>query len=214
MRSCVLFLFLAASLPLFAQDTQAPANPPSNSQSKDSNSGPQQNDENRKPDLAAPRSDRVNVDQLGDEPGTSSSKDTEIDLSPPEADVKAHPENSSVLKDEGGAPGGTGGGDVAEFHPWDPHKAAKDVEVGDFYFKRKNYRAAEDRYREALYYKNNDAIATYHLAICLEKLNRPDDAVKEYESYLNILPNGAEAEACHKAIARLKPPTPGPQAKQ
>jgi hypothetical protein len=25
---------------------------------------------------------------------------------------------------------------------WNPHMAEKDVEVGDFYFKRKNYRAA------------------------------------------------------------------------
>ena len=42
---------------------------------------------------------------------------------------------------------------MSEFHPWNPHKAAKDIEVGDYYFKRKNYRAAEDRYREALFYK-------------------------------------------------------------
>ena len=49
-------------------------------------------------------------------------------------------------------------GGITELHSWDPHKAAKNVEVGDFYFKRKNYRAAEDRYREALRYKDNDAI--------------------------------------------------------
>jgi hypothetical protein len=24
------------------------------------------------------------------------------------------------------------------FHPFDPHRAAKDIEVGDFYFKKKN----------------------------------------------------------------------------
>jgi len=95
-------------------------------------------------------------------------------------------------------------GDVSEFHPWDPHRAAKDVEVGDYYFKRKNYKAAEDRYREALFYKGNDAIATYRLGVCLEKLGRPDEARKEYESYLQILPHGPEAEACQKSIERLK----------
>jgi Tfp pilus assembly protein PilF len=83
---------------------------------------------------------------------------------------------------------------VSEFHPWNPHKSAKDVEVGDFYFKRKNYRAAEDRYREALFYKENDATATFRLAVCLEKLNQPDEASKEYETYLKILPHGEEAE--------------------
>jgi Flp pilus assembly protein TadD len=89
-------------------------------------------------------------------------------------------------------------------HPWDPHRAAKDIEVGDFYFKRGNYHAAEDRYREALYYKDNDALATYRLAICLEKMDRPEEARQEYQRYLEILPHGAEAENAKKAIERLK----------
>lgn len=93
-----------------------------------------------------------------------------------------------------------------EFHPFDPHKAAKDIEVGDYYFKRKNYIAAESRYREALLYKENDAVATYKLAICLEKLSRPDDALAEYESYLKVLPFGPEAGEAKKAIERLKAP--------
>ena len=154
------------------------------------------------PDLAPPRSDRVNAADLGEGMGESSSKDTQIDLTPPADDAKKHPESSDAVTDlEAG-----GGGEVAEFHPWNPHKAAKDVEVGDFYFKRKNYRAAEDRYREALFYKDNDAIATFRLAICLEKLERPDDARAEYESYLKILPHGPQAEEAQKAIGRLKSP--------
>ena len=99
---------------------------------------------------------------------------------------------------------GSGNPDVGEFHPWNPHKAAKDVEVGDYYFKRKNYRGAESRYREALFYKDNDAIATFRLAVCLEKMDQPDDARKEYESYLKILPHGPQAEEARKAITRLK----------
>jgi Flp pilus assembly protein TadD len=101
---------------------------------------------------------------------------------------------------------GSGGSSVGEFHSWDPHKAAKSVEVGDFYFRRRNYRAAEDRYREALSYKDNDAIATFRLAICLERLDRPEEARAEYESYLRILPRGPEAEVARKAIERLKSP--------
>src|ERR1700730_3590428 len=133
--------------------------------------------------------------------GESSSKDTQIDLTPPADDAKKHPESSDPLTDVEGS-----NGDVAEFHPWNPHKAAKDIEVGDYYFKRKNYRAAEDRYREALFYKDNDAIATFRLAICLEKLERPDDARAEYESYLKILPHAPKAKEAQKAIGRLKSP--------
>src|SRR5579863_2494062 len=101
------------------------------------------------PDLAPPRSDRVHASDLGSETGESSSKDTQIDLSPPEDDGKTHPKSSEATAEaEGEMLGGKSG--ITEFHTWDPHKAAKSLEVGNFYFKRGNYRAAEDRYREAL----------------------------------------------------------------
>ena len=158
----------------------------------------------RSPDLSPPRSDRVNAGDLGSDVGGSSSKDTQVDLSPPADDAKKHPESSDVLTDV--EPGTSGESGVAEFHPWNPHKAAKDIEVGDFYFKRKNYHGAEDRYREALFYKDNDAIATFRLAVCLEKMDRPDEALKEYESYLKILPHGPEAAEAQKAIDRLRAP--------
>ena len=150
----------------------------------------------------------MNADDLGRDAGESSSKDTQIDLSAPPEDSKAHPESPDILKDAGSG----SGGNVGEFHPWDPHKAAKSVEVGDYYFKRKNYRAAEDRYREALQYKDNDAIATFRLAICLEKLGRAEDARAEYESYLRILPHGPEAERAQKAVGRLKGSAPDAEA--
>jgi tetratricopeptide (TPR) repeat protein len=150
------------------------------------------------PSMAPPRSDRVQAEDLPGG-GESSSKDTQIDLSPPEDDAKVHPKSSEAVAN---AEVLSGSG-VTEFHTWDPHKAAKSVEVGDFYFKRKNYRAAEDRYREALRYKDNDAVATIRLAVCLEKLGILDDASAEYESYLKILPHGPEAGEAQKAINRL-----------
>lgn len=159
--------------------------------------------------MAPPRSDRVQIDDLGLSPGESSSKDTRVDLSPPADDAKIHPQSSAAVADaEAETLGGNG---VSEFHTWDPHKAAKSVEVGDYYFKRKNYRAAEARYREALHYKDNDALATIHLAVCLEKLGILDDARAEYESYLKILPHGPQAGDAQKAIDRLKAETAGPK---
>lgn len=199
MRSLLLILLLACSVAVWAQNSSSSDSAPSNSQTPDSTSSKPAT--KRTPNLAPPRSDRVNADALGDEPGESSSKDTLVDLSPPEDDAKAHPQSSEILMD---AERASGSSDVSEFHPWNPHKAAKDLEVGDFYFKRKNYRAAEDRYREALFYKDNDAMATFRLAVCLEKMDQPDEARKEYESYLKILPHGPQAEEAHKAIDRLK----------
>src|SRR5712692_2177586 len=184
-----------------SRDTTFPGDRPGNTPA---NSAPPKMDpaKKRAPGMAPPRSDRVQADDLGSDVGQSSSKDTQIDLSPPADDAKAHPQSSAAVAEaEAEVLRGSG---VSEFKTWDPHKAAKSVEVGDFYFKRKNYRAAEDRYREALHFKDNDAIATFRLAVCLEKLARPDDARAEYESYLRILPHGPQAEEAQKSIERLK----------
>ena len=126
-------------------------------------------------------------------------KTRRLNLGAPKDDEKKHPQSSAAVanaEDESLSDGG-----VTELHTWDPHKAAKDIEVGDFYYKRKNYRAAEARYRDALLYKNDDAMATIRLATCLEKLGILDDARAEYQSYLRILPHG---------LIRVKPRRPLP----
>jgi tetratricopeptide (TPR) repeat protein len=181
----------------FPEDTPAQT-PPANDPTK-----------KRVPSMVPPRSDRVQVDDLAPGVGDSSSKDTQVDLSAPADDAKAHPQSSTALADAEAATLGSGG--ITEVHAWDPHKAAKSVEVGDFYFKRQNYRAAEDRYREALRYKDNDAVATIRLAECLEKLGIADDALAEYESYLKILPHGPQASQAQKAIDRLRAQATGPK---
>jgi tetratricopeptide (TPR) repeat protein len=151
------------------------------------------------PSQAPPRSDKS---RATDE---SSSRDTRIDLSPPKDDAKNHPYSGAALADaKDAASDASADADVQEFHPWDPHKAAKNVEVGDFYFKKKNYRAALDRYREALQWKDNDAIANFRMAVCLEKLNQPAEASLHYQEYLKILPHGEFSELAQKALDHLK----------
>lgn len=134
------------------------------------------------------------------EAGESSSRDNRIDLSPPPNDAKEHPYSSVPSADADDA----ASGDVQEFHPYDPHRALKDIEVGDFYFKKKNYRAALDRYREALFYKPNDALANFRMAQAFEKLSQYNDATEHYEEYLKILPNGPQSEEAKKALEKLK----------
>ncbi len=128
----------------------------------------------------------------------SSSKNTQIDLSPPADDAKNHPDSGAAIMDSE-----SDAADVQEMRPWDPHRAAKNNEVGLFYFKRKNYRAALARFQEALDFKPNDAEANFHLAECYEKLNDPDQAARHYEEYLKILPQGALAPDAHKALEKL-----------
>ncbi len=133
-----------------------------------------------------PRSDKVPANE-------SSSKQTEIDVSPPANDASSHPE------------AGLGNGDVDEFTPYNPMKAMKDIEVGDFYVKRQNYNAAISRYREALEYKPHDAEATFKLAEVLSKTGDTAGAIQNYEAYLKILPYGPYAKKAHEALEKLKP---------
>jgi tetratricopeptide (TPR) repeat protein len=118
-------------------------------------------------------------------PEESSSKDS-VPLAPPAGE-------------EGYAPAS----DVQELHPYNPHKADKNVEVGDFYFKRNNYRAAESRYAEALDYMPNHAVATFKLAEAQDKLGKTAPARANYEKYLKILPSGEFAGQAKAALARL-----------
>ena len=130
-------------------------------------------------------------------PNDSSSRSTLVDLSPPVGDLQSHPSSSSSLN----------GGDassVNEMHPWNPHRAAKDLEVGEYYWREKNYRGAEGRFRDALIYKPNDAVATYRLAEILEKTGRPSEAREYYQAYLKVLPHGPNSEDARKALEKLQ----------
>jgi tetratricopeptide (TPR) repeat protein len=132
----------------------------------------------------------------------SSSRDTRIDISPPKNDAKNHPGSKAAVEDLD-VPENIEVSGVQEFHPWNPMKALKNIEVGDFYFKRKNYKAALERYKEALYYKDGDALASFRLAVCQEKLGDKADARKYYEQYLKILPEGPLAKDAHASLDRL-----------
>ncbi|HEY6351348.1 MAG TPA: tetratricopeptide repeat protein [Candidatus Angelobacter sp.] len=117
--------------------------------------------------------------------GESSSQDSQINLEPPR----------KVPDDSG----------VQQMYPYDPHKSAKDVEVGRFYLKSKNYRAALDRLNEALLYKPKDAEATFFLAQTQEKLELYNRAYQNYRDYLALIPEGPYARESQDAMKRLEP---------
>jgi tetratricopeptide (TPR) repeat protein len=145
-----------------------------------------------------PRSD--DAQQSTRNPNESSSKDTRVDISPPPDDSKQ--EGSDLDND---VSEGTG---VREMKPWNPHKAMKDIEVGDYYFKQKNYRAAISRYREALEFKPKDAEATFKLAVALEKAKQYGDSAAFYRDYVKNMPDGVYVADAQKALERLGPRLP------
>ena len=195
-RSLLLAVLFAGLIGVAAaQDTLAPAEPSQEPSAQDSS--PQ----NGKPveqlpvdkSAPAPKDNRANPPRSDNVPaGESSSKQTAIDISPPANDAKSHPEAE------------LGNRDVDEFTPYDPMKAMKCIEVGDWYYKQDNYKAAISRYREALDWKPQDAEATYKLAQVLNKTGDVKGARENYEAYLKILPNGPYAKKAKEALSKLK----------
>ena len=121
------------------------------------------------------------------EQGDSSSLDTQINLD-------AHPTLPEPMKK-----------DDRSFTPYDPHRAEKDIEVGKYYLKMKNYRAAIERFNDALVYKPNDAEATLGLAETQEKLDMPGKAYLNYQKCIEILPNGPLSTQAQQGIKRVQP---------
>jgi tetratricopeptide (TPR) repeat protein len=136
------------------------------------------------------------------EAGESSSRETRIDVSAPKDDAKSHPGSKDAVAGLDGTDN-PDVNDVQEFHPWNPLKASKDIQIGDFYFKRKNYKAALDRYKEALYYKQGDAVATFRVGECQEKLGDKAEAQKSFEQYLKILPEGPLAKDARASLEKM-----------
>jgi tetratricopeptide (TPR) repeat protein len=123
----------------------------------------------------------------GLQPGESSSKDSQIDLNagPPRSSIASTRTNDEPL-------------------PYDPHRAMKDLEVGNYYLKQKNYRAALERFHDALLYKPDDAEATYGLAVTQEKMDLFAQAYNSYSKYLDILPNGPMAKESEEGMKRVE----------
>jgi tetratricopeptide (TPR) repeat protein len=162
----------------------------------------------------SPQSDQQKSRERSAEAGESSSRDTRIDVSPPKDDAKDHPNKKLVpptsLPNPEDMTDMTG---VQEMHPWNPYRAAKDDEVGDFYFKQGNYKGALARFQDALVYKDNDAVANFKMAECYQKLGQPEEAIPHYQAYLKILPDGPLSKQAKKALKKLGAPEIPPSEK-
>ena len=221
MSRFLLGLVFAALLPALAaaQAGQDPA-PPSTSQGSAAPQQDQSSDQQPKKSKASRLKDKFSSgciagigcwgDKQQPDPDSGQQKPPETAPPPP---ASQHPDSESSSKDtqvDLGPPTGPsakpgGSGSPQEMTPWDPHRAAKDIEIGNLYKKQGNYRAAISRYRDALDYKPNDAEATFRMAESLEKLGEVEDSAAYYQAYLKILPRGEYAAAAREALAHLRP---------
>ncbi len=86
----------------------------------------------------------------------------------------------------------------------DPQKAKEHVEIGDFYYKRKNYTAAAERYREAIQFNPKWAKAYEKLVGVLEEQNSFEEAVKVCEQFVQSSDSSKEVKRFQEWSIKLK----------
>lgn len=87
---------------------------------------------------------------------------------------------------------------------FNPLQAQKELRVGDYYAKQRNFRAALNRYREATRWNEKSSEAWLRLAEAAEKTKDRDIAREAYRKYLVLEPEAKDAPEVKKKLARLK----------
>lgn len=85
-------------------------------------------------------------------------------------------------------------------YEFNPLQATKEMKTGEFYYKKGNYKAAARRFREATRWDPTSAEAMLRLAQADEKLKDTKGAHDAYAKYLELAPDGKEAEAIRKKL--------------
>ena len=93
----------------------------------------------------------------------------------------------------------------AEDQPmWDPLRAEKDMEVGQYYMRKGDVDAAIDRFQDATLAKPGYAIPFRYLGEAQEKKGLKRDAIKSYSRYLDLYPQVEDKARIEKKIEKLR----------
>ena len=126
-----------------------------------------------------------------DPPQESSSKPA----SPPNDDLKPKP-TAKKKKD-------TATQNAPDQPAWDPLRAEKDLEVGQYYMKKGDVDAAIDRFQDATVAKPGYAIPFRFLGEAQEKKGLKKQAIKSYQRYLDLYPHAEDGDKVRKKIEKL-----------
>jgi tetratricopeptide (TPR) repeat protein len=86
----------------------------------------------------------------------------------------------------------------------DPARSRKDTEVGTFYLKDGNVKGALLRYQDASAADPTNVNAIFGMAEAQRLLGKKDEAARDYQMYLDIVPNGPRAKEAMKALKVLQ----------
>jgi tetratricopeptide (TPR) repeat protein len=85
-----------------------------------------------------------------------------------------------------------------------PMLAEQNVNIGNFYFKKKNYAAAIQRYLEAIEYQPNSIQAYEALTRAYEKNGEPLKAISAYKDFIEKNPDSPTSSEFRIRLAKLE----------
>ena len=91
-------------------------------------------------------------------------------------------------------------------YAFNPLQAEKELNIGNFYWKKKSYRAAALRYEEATKWNPGYAEAWLKLGEAHEKLKQSAEARAAYEQFLTLADEDKRAGEVKKRVAKLPAP--------
>jgi outer membrane protein assembly factor BamD (BamD/ComL family) len=93
---------------------------------------------------------------------------------------------------------------VPQQYAFNPLKSKQEVDVGEFYFKKGDYKAAAGRFTEATKWNDGNADAWLRLGSAEEKMNDAKAARAAWEKYLKLASTGKNADEVRKKLEKLK----------
>jgi tetratricopeptide (TPR) repeat protein len=87
---------------------------------------------------------------------------------------------------------------------WDPLRAEKDLEVGQYYMRKGDVDAAIDRFQDATTAKPGYAVPFRYLGEAQEKKGLRKEAIKSYSRYLELYPHAEDGDKIRKKIDKLR----------
>jgi tetratricopeptide (TPR) repeat protein len=87
---------------------------------------------------------------------------------------------------------------------WDPLRAEKDLEVGQYYMRKGDIDAAIDRFQDATTAKPGYAIPFRYLGDAQEKRGLRKQAIASYSRYLDLYPHAEDGDKIRKKIDKLR----------
>jgi tetratricopeptide (TPR) repeat protein len=93
---------------------------------------------------------------------------------------------------------------IPENYTFNPLRSKKEVTVGEFYFKKGDFKAAAGRFREGTKWNDGNAEAWLRLGDAQEKLKDLKAAHEAWQKYLQLAPEAKNAGEVRKKLDKAK----------